>query len=67
MKRLKVNINDECAEVLQHEKEAHGRDITETIRRAISIYHYLLTEVRAGKAIIIRDDKGRDLEMVWLP
>lgn len=40
MKRLSVNINDECSDVLRRAKTAHGIDTTEAIRRAISLLDY---------------------------
>lgn len=64
MRRLSVNINDECARVLEKAKEQRGVSATETIRRALSMYEFMENEKLAGRKIMSVDG-STETELVW--
>lgn len=62
--RLSVNVNAATADALMgcrnRQKGTNGSAITmtETVRRAISIYKYVLDEVEAGRMVVTMDGDG---------
>ncbi len=64
--RLSVNMNVATADALKALATQRGVSYTETVRRAISIAHYLDREQRAGRTILIRDDDAKTVkEVLW--
>lgn len=53
--RLSVNMNPETAEALR--ELAQGTTVTEAVRRAIAIAHYVAEQAEAGNTFQIRDKK----------
>jgi hypothetical protein len=62
--RLSVNINDETADALRTLAERRGVTVTETIRRAVSVYKYLADEMAEGRVLQVTD--GREVTQVRL-
>lgn len=49
IKRLNVNVNEECVNALKAYAAAHGCTVTEAVRRAISLLNHLdVQQLRAG-------------------
>ncbi len=65
--RLSVNINAKTAAVLLREKEERGTYVTESVRRAVSLYDLCLTTVREGGFIVTEDADGTQRKVVLLP
>lgn len=57
--RLSVNMNAETTEALREMAARRRSSITEAVRRAISIAHFLDHEWGAGRKVIIRDEATR--------
>jgi hypothetical protein len=66
--RLNVNLNQETAKALRKIKDDNGIDtITETVRRVISVAHYIYSELAAGRKIQTMDQDGKNVrEMVLM-
>lgn len=62
--RLSVNMNAETTEALKALAESRGDSYTETVRRAISVLHFLDAELRLGRQIIICDEQERTVREV---
>jgi len=60
--RLSVNLNLETAAALREFADRRGLSFTESIRRVISIAHYLENEISEGRKIQIVDE---DRRKVW--
>jgi hypothetical protein len=50
MTRLIININDESADFILRQKSA-GVTATETVRRALSVYEFMLEAERDGRQL----------------
>jgi hypothetical protein len=55
MKRLSVNINDHTAVALEDLAVTGDVTVTEVIRRAVSVYKFVMDETDAGKTLQIHD------------
>lgn len=63
--RLSVNVNDKTARELIDLSERAGVNVTEIIRRAVSVYKYLDDEQRDGALVqIIKGDRCSTLEFI---
>jgi len=60
--RLSVNLNLETAAALKEFADRRGLTFTESIRRVISIAHYLENEISEGRKVQIVDESRR---RVW--
>lgn len=58
MTRLSVNLNDETAVAIRDSMRRHGRTATETIRRAVSMYRFLIRARDAGQRVRLVDKDG---------
>lgn len=58
--RLSVNLNTETAGALKDMAGAKNLTYTETVRRAISVYKFLLDESTAGREIRVQDKDGQN-------
>lgn len=56
--RLSVNLNEETAEALKTIVQWKGVTYTEAIRRAISVYMYVLEAEDDGASFLIETSKG---------
>lgn len=63
--RLSVNINEDTANAIREIKASEGISATETIRRAVSFYRYLLDCRDVGDRIL-RESDGSYRELVIL-
>ncbi|MDI3330687.1 MAG: CopG family transcriptional regulator [Micrococcus sp.] len=66
-KRLSININDQTADALREISHTKGLTITETVRRAVSVYKFFEDELAAGRKIqTMRTGGGdkRDVELI---
>lgn len=62
---LSVNINQETANAILRVSENHGINITEAVRRIVSIANFIEKNSRKGRIILIHDPKtGKSREMV---
>ena len=63
MERLNVNINKEVEVALRELAEKHDISITETMRRAVSLYKFSTDQARNGKEISLGtyDQDGREV------
>ncbi|WP_241031951.1 ribbon-helix-helix protein, CopG family [Rhodococcus koreensis] len=65
--RLSVNMNTETAEALREIAEAYGISVTEAVRRAVSVAHFVEEQTRQGKTVQIEDPKtGKVRELVMM-
>lgn len=65
--RLSVNMNPETAEALKEIAERNGISVTEAVRRAISVAHFIEAQAREGKSIQIEDPKtGKVRELIMM-
>jgi hypothetical protein len=64
--RLNVNVNDETAAAIRALGERNGRTATETIRRAVGAYDFLLRRQRQGAEIQTVDLDGNKTAVVIL-
>ncbi|MFW3631242.1 ribbon-helix-helix protein, CopG family [Rhodococcus qingshengii] len=65
--RLSVNMNNETADALREIADRYGVSVTEAVRRAISVAHFVEQETRAGKTVQIEDPKtGKVRELVMM-
>lgn len=65
--RLSVNMNPETADALREIAKAHGVSITEAVRRAVSVAHFVEQQVREGKSVQIEDPKtGKVKELLMM-
>ncbi|MDJ0016492.1 MULTISPECIES: ribbon-helix-helix protein, CopG family [Rhodococcus] len=65
--RLSVNMNAETADALREIAEAYGVSVTEAVRRAVSVAHFVEQQTRAGKTVQIEDPKtGKVRELVMM-
>jgi predicted transcriptional regulator len=53
--RLSVNLNNETADALKEIAEERGISVTETVRRAISVYKYIEEELSQGHKVQVAD------------
>lgn len=59
--KLNVNISDETADFLRAAAERRCSSVTEIVRRAVSVYHFIETEVVYGeKTLKLVDREGRE-------
>lgn len=54
-KRLNININSETEAALLDLSERDEVSVTETVRRAVSVYKYVHDEVKKGKELKLVD------------
>ena len=65
--RLSVNMNQETADALREIAEVYGVSVTEAVRRAVSVAHFVEEQTRAGKTVQIEDPKtGKVRELVMM-
>lgn len=65
--RLSVNMNPETADALREIAKAHGISITEAVRRAVSVAHFVEQQSREGKSVQIEDPKtGKIKELLMM-
>ena len=65
--RLSVNMNSETAEALKELAERNQISVTEAVRRAISVAHFIEEQSRAGKSVQIEDPKtGKVRELIMM-
>jgi hypothetical protein len=63
-KKLSVNITDETAADLRELSQRDEASITETVRRAVSVYKYIYDEVAKGKELkLVSDDEITTLRL----
>jgi len=55
-KRLNININSETETALLDLAKREAASITETVRRAVSVYKYVYDEVQKGKKLQLVDN-----------
>lgn len=67
MSRLSVNVNDETADALRTLAERRGVSVTETVRRAVSVYDFLEKRQANGEQIRVVDDAGAITNVELLP
>jgi hypothetical protein len=58
--RVNVVLVTEAAEALDVLQARTGKKKVDLVNRALTIYEFIDTELRAGKQIILRDPEGRD-------
>jgi hypothetical protein len=58
MSRLSVNINDETSVAIKTRMEEEGRTATEIVRRAISVYDYVMYHQERGRTIAVLRPSG---------
>lgn len=58
--RLSVNLHRGTSDVLQELAKSQKLSITETIRRAISIYKFVMDEQRAGRKVLTMDSDEKN-------
>lgn len=59
--RLSVNLNLETAAALKGFADRRGLSFTESIRRVISIAHFIDAEIREGRSVHIVDEDRRTI------
>lgn len=64
--RLNVNLNEATAKALKELAEVNGLTLTETVRRAISVYKFMDDEVKSGNKIRVKEPNGDVREIVGL-
>lgn len=65
--RLSVNMNPETADALREIAKAYGVSITEAVRRAVSVAHFVEQQSRDGKSVQIEDPKtGKIKELLMM-
>lgn len=64
MTRITVNLGREAAEVLDEIARDAGVTKTEVIRRALANERFFTKARKAGEHIILRDDRGKEREVV---
>lgn len=64
--RLQVNINAECKQVIESAQK-DGLSITEAVRRALSIYHYVRAVYKKGGHVEFVDAAGNRQKMTLAP
>jgi hypothetical protein len=65
--RLSVNLHKGTSDVLQNLAKRQNLSITETIRRAISIYKFVMDEQRQGRKILTMDaDEKNRRELILM-
>lgn len=62
--RLSVNLNEECINALKAYASAHGCNVTETVRRAISLLNHYDVQQALGNRLAILDGNG-EIVQVW--
>jgi hypothetical protein len=58
--RLNVPLISESAAALARAQERSGLKKVDIANRALQIYEFIDSEIRAGKQLILRDDEGRE-------
>lgn len=58
--RLSVNLHKGTSDVLQNLAKRQNLSLTETIRRAISIYKFVMDEQRQGRKILTMDEDEKN-------
>lgn len=66
MVRLNVNLNRETADTLAAIAEERGISATEAVRRAITVYAYIVAEVAKGRKVQTQDHNGRHIKELIL-
>lgn len=64
--RLSVNMNPETAEALKEIAEKNHISVTEAVRRAVSLAHFIEEQAREGKSIQIEDPKSKKVRELIL-
>jgi hypothetical protein len=64
--RLSCNLAGDVAAVLKRWAEQKRISITESVRRAISVWNFVETEIAAGGTMFVRDVDGTFHEVVML-
>lgn len=62
--RITVALVRKAVEDLQYLQEETGLSKTDIVNRAISVYKFIESEVRAGNPIYIRDHKTGETQLV---
>ncbi len=55
--RLSININDETTRDLKEMAERNNTTVTDIVRRAVSVYYFVVNETDKGKKLRIVDDE----------
>lgn len=58
MVKLNININDETEAALKELAARRGITVTETVRRAVSVYKYIEDEMDAGGKLQVIHEGG---------
>lgn len=56
--RLSINLPDDSEAALRKAAEQEGRSLTEVVRRALSIYDFLMGETRNGSTVRVVRPNG---------
>ena len=64
IKRLSVNVNEQCADALNAYASAHGCTVTEAVRRAISLLNHYDVQQALGNKLALLDEEGQIIQ-VW--
>ncbi|HEX6096771.1 MAG TPA: hypothetical protein VF432_10645 [Thermoanaerobaculia bacterium] len=67
MKRLNLNVPASVFRELQTLAKSSGRSMTELIRFALGLLHFVITEVRGNRRLAVTDSRGRVVKEVVLP
>ena len=62
--KLTVNLSEEVTATLKALASERGTSVTEILRQAISTEKFLLTEVKEGSKILIKDRDGNMKELL---
>lgn len=64
--RLSINLAPDVADVLKATATRHGRSITETVRIAVAVLHYIDTETSTGATVCVyKDGELREVKVIW--
>ncbi|MEW1982398.1 CopG family transcriptional regulator [Citricoccus sp. NPDC079358] len=64
--RLNVNMNEKTAQELRDIAASDRLSITEVVRRAIALYHYVRAETKKGRVLQIVDVDGSNKSEIVL-
>lgn len=59
MERVNVKVIPAAATALTAEQIASDMSAADVTNRALQVYHYLMEEIRAGSALMLRDSDGQ--------
>jgi hypothetical protein len=64
IKRLSVNVNEQCANALNAYASAHGCTVTEAVRRSISLLNHYDVQTQLGNRLALLNGEG-EVVQVW--